>query len=144
MLYWYEKACREAGMDEEKIREMRRGFDKDYKRLKSDKAARMEPGKAIILFSELEAEDGSGELYLIEDSSVNVEEEALHLSELKRLRRLLIDLPDDDRDFLLASFENRQDINKYLADRFGMTKAQVRYRKLKLVQKMQILMGYGL
>ena len=34
MIYQYEKACEEAGMNEDAIAEIRRMFDADYKRLK--------------------------------------------------------------------------------------------------------------
>ena len=67
MLFWYEKACQEAGMEEEKIRELRRGFDADYKRLKRENAEKDKIGYSVILLSALEEEYASGSECLIAD-----------------------------------------------------------------------------
>ncbi len=40
----YERACRQAGLSEEKIREIRKVFDTDYKQMKREQKARIDAG----------------------------------------------------------------------------------------------------
>lgn len=142
MLYCYEKACREAGMEEEKIRELRRGFDADYKRLKRENAEKDKIGYSVILLSALEEEYASGSECLIADPDIDVERDAINNYELGRLREILTQMPEEERDFLLASFEDARGTEKQVAEKKGMTRRQVYLKREKLVAQLRKQMGY--
>lgn len=142
MLFWYEKACQEAGMEEEKIRELRRGFDADYKRLKREKRAKRQSGYTFCLLSEIEMEDSNGKTGEWVDQDVNIEEEAINNYELGQLRKVLGEMTDDDREFILASFKGEHGSEQRLMDRLGLSRDQIRYRREKLVAVIKERMGY--
>jgi hypothetical protein len=57
--------------------------------------------------------------------------------ELEELQGYLEELTDDDREFLLAMFEDVENANQRMAEKLGLTIGQVRYRKDKLIKMLR-------
>ena len=71
--------------------------------------------------------------YDLPDPNTDIEEEVMHKMELASLREAMSELPEDDREFLLAVFEDYQDAEKRIGEKLGLTRGQVQYRKKKLI-----------
>lgn len=70
----------------------------------------------------------------LEDKDTNVEEEVLHRMSLCELRNYMQDLPEEDRVFLYDCFSDRPDNLKWVTEKYGMKREQVKYRRRKLIQ----------
>ena len=113
----YENACREAGLSEEQIREIRRVFSGDCTRQKTRNRAMQESGYFFVSVSDPTAwedrEDGdepSFEDYQIADEETDVEETAIRHLQLEELDGALARLPKGDREFLLELFAPGQTV----------------------------------
>lgn len=136
MIVFYEKACREAGLSEEEIRKIRRVFDGEAKRNKRDREAKEKEG---IVITHLEAyRDKNGEEIALPVYQESVEETILKEMELDVLRDCLKELPEEDRKFLNTLFSHREyGAEAYAAEKFGMTRDQVRWKKKKLLKELR-------
>lgn len=133
MIYKYEMACREAGLPEEQIAEIRRMFDAEYKRLGRRKKAKEKNNISWISTTDMSGSDSETE-YELADENTDVEGMVLHQMELEELQGYLDELTEDDRKFLLAMFEDVENANQRMAEKLGLTIGQVRYRKEKLLK----------
>ena len=70
----------------------------------------------------------------LEDKDTNVEEEVLHRMSLCELRNYMQDLPEEDRVYLFDCFSDRPDTLKWVTEKYGMKREQVKYRRRKLIQ----------
>ena len=135
MIILYEKACREAGLSEEKTAELRRFFDADKKRLKYWKEMRMRH----------HMNQGSLEDYLAENpekepiSKDDVEEEAFLEMNLKKLREYMQDLDEEDRIFLLRCFDGTSE--REHAESLGITRAKLRRKRDFMIAQLRKKFG---
>jgi DNA-directed RNA polymerase specialized sigma subunit len=136
MIYKYEMACREAGLPEEQIAEIRRMFDAEYKRLGRRKKAKEKHNISWISTTDMSGADSETE-YELADENTDVEGMVLHQMELEELQGYLDELTEDDRKFLLAMFEDVENANQRMAEKLGLTIGQVRYRKEKLLKMLR-------
>ena len=132
MLYKYELACREAGLTEEKTKEIRQMFDTEYKRLKRRKQRQKKYGISAISVTDMSGTENECD-YELEDTNNNVEEIVLHKMDLKDLQRYLQELPEEDRDFLYDYYSCRDKPLVYMSEKCSLTKHQVRYKRDRLI-----------
>jgi hypothetical protein len=139
MIYEYELACKEAGLSEEKIKEIRRMFDAEKKRLKRRKVAHDKCGWGFFAIEDLMV--GSilhrKGAFDIPDAGMSVEEEIIHRLDLERLNKLLEEMDPDDKEFLLDCFESRKGTDNAAQEKHGLSRGQVQYRKRKLVNMLR-------
>ena len=137
MIYKYEMACREAGLSEEKIREIDRVFDSDKKKLKARKKSRMEEheknGFATQSLTALGTLDDGSDLE-VADPGMDIEGDKIRAWEHERLQVLLARLPEEDKDLLLQYYGAEHGGKKELAETLGITRRQLDYRVSLLVQ----------
>lgn len=136
MIYRYEKACQEAGMEESRIAEIRRFFDGEQKKLNRDKEARE---KAGIVFNSLNAlvdSEGMSEYEIPDERSIPEEMVVQNLA-MDRLRQCLDELPAEDREFLFAIFEGEYGYETALAKKMGIPRTTLRYRKERLLEALR-------
>lgn len=136
MIYKYEIACKEAGLSEEQTAEIRKFFDGEKKKLKRDKEKREKNG---IVFNSLRGLVGNydADEYEIEDPAPQVEKQILHKLELEQLRRSMDKLPEDDREFLYAIFENDSLPERKLAEKLGIPAATYFRRKKRVLEQLR-------
>lgn len=132
MLYKYEMACREAGLTEEQIADIRRMFDAEYKRLKRRKQRKEKYGISYISVTDMSGTENE-EDYELEDRETDVEEIVLHKINLADLRKYLQELPTKDRDFLYDYYSCGDKPLVYMSEKYSLTKNQVRYRRDRLI-----------
>ena len=137
MIYKYEMACKEAGMNEEQIAEIRRFFDAEKKHLLRDKRAREKQGITFsyITTSEEESEEaGDLDSREIVDENFNLEEMIIHKFQMEKLNKVLGELSDEDREFLLSLFSFDSGGVSKLARVLGIPRETVRDRKKRLLK----------
>lgn len=132
MLYKYELACREAGLTEEKTKEIRQMFDTEYKRLKRRKQRQKKYGISAISVTDMSGTENECD-YELEDPNNNVEEIVLHKMDLKDLQRYLQELPEEDRNFLYDYYSCGDKPLVYMSEKCSLTKNQVRYKRDRLI-----------
>ena len=135
----YERACIEAGMPEEKIMEIRRLFDADYKRLKREKQERKEAGVVYYSLEHLRNPDGESCYFEIPDPNMDVEQRVLHELELEQLREILNRLSPRDKQFILDCYAAEWGEEKDIAEKYGITIATAYQRKRRIVLKLREL-----
>ena len=134
MIYKYEIACIEAGLSQEKIAEIRRMFDKEKKRLKRENQS-MEKNN-IRYFAVDNVKDGNEfDQYAIVDLNVDVEMEAIKKSELIKLKKVVLELTEDEREFLRICYEDARESDTRISKTLGIPRQTVQYRKKKLLMK---------
>lgn len=140
MIYKYELACKAAGLSKEQTAEIRNYFDAEKKRLKRQNETIRRMGyKRVSIDAPVDSET-YGPLD-IPDPDINVEEEALKNIELQRMNDALLELPEDDREFLFAIFEDLYGAESRIAKKLNLTRGQVRQRKKKLIEDLRRRMG---
>lgn len=70
----------------------------------------------------------------MENTETNVEEEVLHRMSLQELRQYMQELPEDDRKFLYDCFSDQEDNLKWVTEKYGIKREQVKHRRRKLIQ----------
>ena len=138
MIYEYELACKEAGLSEEKIKEIRRMFDAEKKRLKRRKEAKERYGWGYISIDGMtfKTERDQGTLD-IPDPNTNVEQEVMEQCEMEQLRELLNALATEDKRFLMDYYQCKHGEKMVVAEKYGMTIQQANYRKNKLLERLR-------
>ena len=138
MIYEYELACKEAGLSEEKIKEIRRMFDAEKKRLKRRKEAKERYGWGYISIDGMtfKTERDQGTLD-IPDPNTNVEQEVMEQCEMEQLRELLNALAPEDKRFLMDYYQCKHGEKMAVAEKYGMTIQQANYRKNKLLERLR-------
>ena len=138
MIYEYELACKEAGLSEEKIKEIRRMFDAEKKKLKRRKEAKERYGWGYISIDGMtfKTERDQGTLD-IPDPNTNVEQEVMEQCEMEQLRELLNALATEDKRFLMDYYQCKHGEKMVVAEKYGMTIQQANYRKNKLLERLR-------
>lgn len=136
MIYKYEIACKEAGLNEEKIVEIRKVFDNDKKRLKREKQ-RMEE-KDIHCFS-IDAFQAGEDIERFDIADPNADTEALAIKnwELSKLREFLAELTTEDVEFIMACYQEAKESDERIAEKMGLTRNQVCYKKKMLLKHLK-------
>ena len=137
MIIKYEIACREAGLSEEQTAEIRKFFDAEQKKLNRRRESRKENGVYYLSIEGMQECEECGNTFDIPDTNTNVEEEVMRTWELERLNQLLDELPEDDKEFLLACFAEERGAECVLARKMGVSRDTVRWRKEKLVKMLK-------
>ena len=133
----YERACLEAGLPEEKIREIRRMFDGDYKRMKREIQDR-ENAQYVLYSLELLMDPENGACYFdIPDPSLDLEKQLLHRLDLERLEEVLESISKEERQFILDCFDAERGARKEIAEKYGMTLGAVKQRKRRILEKIR-------
>lgn len=137
MIYKYEKACKDAGMPEEQIAEIRRMFDAEYKRMKYQKEARIESGIGYFTIEQLA--EAAGDDYCGFDiaDEMNLEEDFIHSLDMERMLCILNTFPDEDREFLLTVYEGTHGNQTKLANDMGISLSALKWRKKSLLEKLR-------
>ncbi|MBO4834541.1 MAG: hypothetical protein J5483_00355 [Lachnospiraceae bacterium] len=131
MNWKYEKACVEAGMSEERIKELRKMFDADRKRLKRENRSMEDTGSYCVSLNLL-VEKGGFEI----PSSISVEETAIKNMYLEKLRECLKELDISDRDLVIAYFDTSVNFSQYARER-GAKRADLIYRVECIVRQLR-------
>ena len=139
MIWNYEKACKEAGMEVEKVKELRRFFDMEKKKLKRENKVLEEKHVEYSLLSELE-ENGFRKAGLVEDRTVNVEEEAIRSFEISLLGNCFSILTAEERQLIVWHYYDEMSF-RVIAKRFGITLSAVQNRHEKILKKLRREMG---
>lgn len=140
MIYQYEIACKEAGMNEEAIAEIRRMFDADYKKLKrlNQRLEDEEDELTILHVSEFEDDDSDVEGFELEDPNADVENNTIQAILLNELDGYLNMLTVEDQQFILKYFSFKSKPVNQTAAFYGYSSAKViwtRDRILKALRK---------
>lgn len=133
MIYKYEMACKEAGLSEEKIKEIRQIFDNDKKKLKRENEYLEKNDIRYFSISDVDEETEKMGDYSLMDTSVNVEMDVIRKLEIEKLMCYLKELPADDREFLYLCFEEAKENDTAIAKKLGLPRTTVQYRKKKLL-----------
>ena len=140
MIYKYEMACREAGLNEEQIKEIDRVFDADKKKLKRKKNAQEEENKkngfGIYSFSEMGGQDKEDD-FDAPDPNVDIEADMILKWEIQRVRDLLADMEEPDRVLLLAYTSGVHGAKGEAAKQVGLTRRKADYRVGELLAYMR-------
>ena len=139
MIFKYEMACREAGMTDERIREIYNLFNADYQRLFRRKKAKERSKLDFLAVEGMRGPDGEFGTFEIPDESVDIEEEIIHKLELERLREVLAMLTEEDRRFILEYFEGEGRFLDELAARYGLTRNQAIGKKKAIIRLLKEL-----
>ena len=131
----YERACKEAGLPEEKIMEIRRLFDADYKRMKREKQAREDAGFVYYSLEQLRNPDEDVCYFEMADPDMDVEQMTLHKLDMEKLMAVLALIPEEERLFILDCFAAEWGARKEIAEKYGMTIGAVKQRKRRILKK---------
>ena len=132
MIYKYYLACKEAGLSDEKIREIDQVFDRDKKKVSYDKKLREEEG---IVFNSLSSFlDKDGEEMDFPACEEDVAEKVLRQIEIDMMTECLHELPKEDMDFLYTLFGGDRGIETRMRKELGMTMGEFRWKKKKLLE----------
>lgn len=136
MIYKYEIACKEAGLTEEKISEIRKFFDGEKKKLKRSIQYREEEG---IVFNSLTvmAEEYDGDEDNSLDAGFDLEETVIHAMELQRLNMCLSELSVDDREFIYAVFSEERGTIARISRETGIPRSTLVDRKERILRTLK-------
>ena len=139
MIYKYEIACREAGLNEEKIAEIRKFFDTEQKKLKRLNEKMENSGLFTVSVNALGSDcyDYDVDTYDIEDPTMDVENMVIKQMELSVLRSCMEELSQDDKEFLLACFTGERGAIMELAKKLGLPQTTVSSRKKRLFEQVK-------
>ena len=135
----YERACVEAGMSEEKIKEIRKIFDADYKRLKRQNEAMKREGLDFLSLELLMDPAGDATAYNFIDPEADVEEEVMHRLDLEHLREVLSRISVKDREFIMDCFNTELGARQTIVEKYGMTLGAIKQKKHKIILKIRKL-----
>lgn len=134
MIYKYEIACKEAGLTEEKIAEIRKFFDGEKKKLKRSIQYREEEGivfNSLTVMAEEYDEDNSL------DAGFDLEETVIHAMELQRLNMCLSELSVDDREFIYAVFSEERGTIARISRETGIPRSTLVDRKERILRTLK-------
>ena len=136
MIYKYEIACKEAGLSEEKTAEIRKVFENDRKRLKREQQRMAEENITYFSIDSVETgEDMEG--FDISDPKADTEAFAIRNWELFKLKEYVAELSVEDAEFLLACYQDAKESDERIAEKMGLTRNQVRYKKKMLLKHLR-------
>ncbi len=135
----YEMACIEAGLPEEKIKEIRRVFDADYKMLKRQNAVIQSEEISFLSLEMLQNPEGDSAPFYIMDPELDVERIVLHRLDLEKLYKVLNRIQKKDKEFILDCFDGEWGARNKIAEKYGMTIGAVDQKKRRMLEKLQKL-----
>ena len=130
----YEAACREAGLSEEAIQQIRRVFERDKEKMKYEREQVEKYGYYPFYFCE--NEESRKLVYELVDNRPTIEENYIHQYELERLQIELKNLSQEDRDLLLAFYDQEVTFTDYVKS-VGGNRSKLLRRKEKLLKKLR-------
>lgn len=139
MIWRYEKACKEEGMEAEKINELRKVFDMEKKKMKRENLALEQNHIEYSLLSELE-DNEYRKAVLVEDRNVNIEEEAIRAYEISLLKDSLRVLTIEEKQLVVWHYYDEMSL-RIIAKKFGITLSAVQSRHKRIIEKLRKEMG---
>ena len=130
MRYEYYKACVEAGMPEEKIKELERFFDAEKKKLNNKKKRKEQ---LSILALSIDAETG----VYAEDETISFETEMLYKEEIRIIHDIINSFGPSDREFLYDYFYKAEENISELARMHNVTRRVAEIRIKWLIKEMR-------
>lgn len=137
MLYKYEIACKNAGLNQEQINEIRKVFDVDRRRLKRENVKMEQENIRYGSVDDIDDSFDGMEKRDIEDPRFNIELDYIKKWEMEQLQRFLTELTEEEREFLLVCFEESVMSDSRIADRLGLPRATVYNRRKRLLKKLR-------
>lgn len=137
MLYKYEIACKNAGLNQEQINEIRKVFDVDRRRLKRENVKMEQENIRYGSMDDIDDSFDGMEKRDIEDPRLNIELDYIKKWEMEQLQRFLTELTEEEREFLLVCFEESVMSDSRIADRLGLPRATVYNRRKRLLKKLR-------
>ena len=137
MIYEYKLACIEAGLSEERIKQIEQVFDTEYKHNRYDQVKREKYKMEVLHVEGMIGQDGEIGSFELPDLSVDIEEDFIHRCDLCQLQKLLQELSKEDREFLMDFFNYEADYIKRLSKKYEMTGSAVRCKKEKLLKTLR-------
>lgn len=137
MILKYEKACAEAGLPEEQIKEIRRLFDREAKRRKTRKEQREKYG---IRWNSMEAMQEGDQNHLGVELAATGEDVAdviIHQMELEQLRECLKVLTEEEQQMVLTYYSGIRGAETELARQLGIPRTTLIKRRQKAFEKVQ-------
>lgn len=135
MIYEYELACKEAGLSEEKIKEIRRMFDAEKKKLKRRKTAHDKSNLGFFTVEELAVNCGEGiDALEIPDPNTDIEMDYIRKCDIEYLKKLLNEMNPRDKEFILDCYSSKYGSESLAAAKYGMPRGYLRYQKEKIVE----------
>ena len=101
----YEKACIEAGLPEEKIKEIRKVFNDSYNSMSTEIRRREKNGISRISISGMTDYEEIGD-YEIEDKSADLEHNYFLDYDFNVLNEVMAQLTNDERKFIMMYFDD--------------------------------------
>lgn len=136
MIYKYELACREAGLSKEQIAEIRKIFDHDKKRLMRENVY-LEKNNILYFSADYVPEENEFGKYAVIDSNVDIEMEVIRKWELKKLKKIIQKLSEEERDFLRLCYEEEKETDMRISQKLGIPRQTLQYRRKKLLMKIK-------
>ena len=137
MLYKYEIACKNAGLNQEQINEIRKVFDVDRRRLKRENVKMEQENIRYGSVDDIDDNFDGVEKRDIEDPRFNIELDYIKKWEMEQLQRFLTELTEEEREFLLVCFDESVMSDSRIADRLGLPRATVYNRRKRLLKKLR-------
>ena len=129
MIYEYELACKEAGLSEEKIKEIRRMFDAEKKRLKRRKVAHDKSNLGFFSVEELAVGCGDGiDAIELPDPNIDIEMDYIRKCDMDYLQKLLNEMNPKDKEFILDCYSSKRGAESLAAEKYGMQRGYLRHR----------------
>ena len=137
MIYKYEIACEKAGLSKEQIKEIRKVFDVDRRKLKREQITMEQENIRYGSVDDIDYNFEEVDRRDIEDTSINLEVSYIRKWELEQLNRFLNELTEEEREFLLICYEDAKLSDSRIAKRMGLPRTTVQSRRVKLIEKLQ-------
>ena len=137
MIYEYKSACIEAGLSEERIKQIEQVFDTEYKHNRYDQEKRAKYSIEVLHIEGMIGQNGEVGSFELPDPSVDIEEDFIHRCDLCQLQKLLQELSEEDREFLMDCFSYEDNYIKRLSKKYEMTGSAVRWKKEKLLKTLR-------
>lgn len=137
MIYKYEIACKEAGLNKEQINAIRKVFDVDRRRLKRENEKMEQENIRYGSVDDIDDEYEGIAQKDIEDPRQNIELEYIKNWELEQLERFLVELTAEEKEFLLVCYEEAKMSDSRISERLGLPRATVYNRKKRLLKKLR-------
>lgn len=137
MIYKYEIACREAGLTKEQINEIRKVFDVDRRKLKREQDRLEQENIRYGSIDDINCNFEEVDKREIEDTSIDIELDYIKKWELGQLNRFLDELTEEEREFLIACYEDAKLSDSRIGKKLGLPRTTVQSRRLKLLEKLK-------
>lgn len=128
----YEKACKAAGLSEEKIREIRNVFETEKQKRRVNCKNREKYGyKEVSVEALIKAGFST---FSLTDETKDTYEEALYRIALSHLQRFLLRFTEEEQ-FMLLMYGVMSD--REVAEKLNMSKSTMQYRRKRLLKQLR-------